>query len=1348
MREVLATNCIISLRHVLSGGTENFKIKSVVGKGGACICYRVTRGNREGLLKEFYPKDLGLRQKYNMLERNKSHQLIAVEEAFAERFEMMKKEFSDGYNQLENAKKNKQTKVLANYLPNYEVFEGLPKNSTVYIWMEESVGVDFEEYLQWVWKNAKECSAHKVHNILCTINTIATGVCGMHKSGLNHRDIKPENFLVEKDALGEINPHSVCMFDINSFAYGTSEKYIVGTEGYMAPEAVIGRARYYSDIYSLGAMLFRAVVGENALYNDKQYSEIERLVKESELISKIQDAYLETYITEILKKSLVAQHTRRYKYTESFIEDMQKAIARLLPYTESEKLGPGQRLKIVERNRPIDSIPVFQNLLYKKPVYDYYDNNKNEINIAVIGGGVYAQAFMDVVLQTLQIKGKRLNLNVYSENAAFDRGIYMKARPDICRFFDIDDTPEIDESYGSIRFINREFSEKENDFTDILTPKPCYILVSLGDDSLNKTIAKTIAIEAKDTALVNFVWSGDKIRVSNINPVYVSQRVKYSDIDENLTNMAFNTHLVWNDSCSKDYGELYKEFREPYNYKSSIAYALSISYKLYSMGLIEYDVERINSILSDENVLREISYYEHRRWVTEMVCKGWTAPINGNGKVKTEMCIKFLANKNKKDKVHLCIAKGSTESCPDEKNWDNENLDKVDDLDRVSIEIYKHFAKEAKRFKAQYLNGEFAAIKTLKQSLSKLPEFSKLFAEYEFTVDAIVKENSKMHAMNFEALHSRLENKIKQSSKVVKADAVVNTLDSVLASIKPAVHSIKKTNYKKFDDDLVKRIPFIITNRPRPKMTMVFNDGRYGNYANEEILKNVASAITIVPKHITYLYYCNHLTNLKKLTSALKGVLNFFDKKNMATSIDFVFACNSDFDEALKSEIDSLKKKYERIKNVEYHPTKSEEKATLLFASKYCNDIIEGTSLPFDTAVSNMYFTEQMSQKNYFEFNSYNKGFGHMSGCEYLKYTDVSKVGINVEDLFVLKQVDYQAVVPDMFTFYEPLWKTYTTNGFGKDDKLWSYSVSNWNALSEKLKKYAEINDAVITFEAKNEEKIKITLTKILPMECSETVRNVVNDMRKHGFIHDGKIIASNSDSVKLSISFDKVYEEKMNKLFSKYNELKSKLFVESFYDYNTKKVKITKRNLYVEDLQLSKYEYGCLERLSNEKLINDLVVINQDEKNKTVSFVYPSYSIKNMLEKSGNILEIHIYYQLLKNGDFDDVATNVVAQGDGFKNEFDVIITKGFKTILIECKAVKSLEQDFYFKLSSLAKHYGVNNIPVIISTEHGDAKVFDIVNQENESRGDALGVVTISKKEDVTDINKTIVKILKEGV
>ena len=53
-----------------------------------------------------------------------------------------------------------------------------------------------------------------------------------------------------------------------------------------------------------------------------------------------------------------------------------------------------------------------------------------------------------------------------------------------------------------------------------------------------------------------------------------------------------------------------------------------------------------------------------------------------------------------------------------------------------------------------------------------------------------------------------------------------------------------------------------------------------------------------------------------------------------------------------------------------------------------------------------------------------------------------------------------------------------------------------------------------------------------------------------------------------------------------------------------------------------------------------------------------------------------------------------------------------------------------------------------MIISTEHGEAKVFDVVNQENEARGEVMGVVTISTREDVININDAIVKIFKEGV
>ena len=50
----------------------------------------------------------------------------------------------------------------------------------------------------------------------------------------------------------------------------------------------------------------------------------------------------------------------RYETTEELVEDLDKAIVRLLPQTYSKKLDSDQTLKIIEDKKPIDAIPLFQ----------------------------------------------------------------------------------------------------------------------------------------------------------------------------------------------------------------------------------------------------------------------------------------------------------------------------------------------------------------------------------------------------------------------------------------------------------------------------------------------------------------------------------------------------------------------------------------------------------------------------------------------------------------------------------------------------------------------------------------------------------------------------------------------------------------------------------------------------------------------------------------------------------------------------------------------------------------------------------------------------------------------------
>ena len=89
-----------------------------------------------------------------------------------------------------------------------------------------------------------------------------------------------------------------------------------------------------------------------------------------------------------------------------------------------------------------------------------------------------------------------------------------------------------------------------------------------------------------------------------------------------------------------------------------------------------------------------------------------------------------------------------------------------------------------------------------------------------------------------------------------------------------------------------------------------------------------------------------------------------------------------------------------------------------------------------------------------------------------------------------------------------------------------------------------------------------------------------------------------------------------------------------------------------------------------------------------------------------GGWLEELCFNKLLQSDGFDEVIGNVVMDlhddtkkaiaaragrnhKPGDKNEIDVVVTKGVKVALIECKAGKDLHQDFLYKLTSLTRHF-----------------------------------------------------------
>ena len=155
-----------------------------------------------------------------------------------------------------------------------------------------------------------------------------------HAAGVIHRDLKPSNVLLGANGQPRVMDFGAA-FDAQA---GSPEPALMGTLAYMAPEAVAGAVPGPAmDVFSVGLMLYEALIGRPAIAESDPFRTIYRLAHEDISLPADAGPGIDDGLRLIVQRALARDPAQRYPTAHALHEVL---AAWLQPAAPDEQGGP------------------------------------------------------------------------------------------------------------------------------------------------------------------------------------------------------------------------------------------------------------------------------------------------------------------------------------------------------------------------------------------------------------------------------------------------------------------------------------------------------------------------------------------------------------------------------------------------------------------------------------------------------------------------------------------------------------------------------------------------------------------------------------------------------------------------------------------------------------------------------------------------------------------------------------------------------------------------------------------------------------------------------------------------
>ena len=176
-----------------------------------------------------------------------------------------------------------------------------------------------------------------------------------HDKGILHRDIKPSNILISNGGLVKVADFGMAsIFDDKK-----NNGAVRGTMAYLAPELILGDdPSPSSDLFSLGATLYEALLGEPAFNGASSQQYMDKLVNHDPTPNLMEEDDIDTQLRRICQQLLRKKPQQRYQDCSVLLSDLEgyrrtrgtdvvgnaSEMVRFLDNPEAyKKSGPGKK---------------------------------------------------------------------------------------------------------------------------------------------------------------------------------------------------------------------------------------------------------------------------------------------------------------------------------------------------------------------------------------------------------------------------------------------------------------------------------------------------------------------------------------------------------------------------------------------------------------------------------------------------------------------------------------------------------------------------------------------------------------------------------------------------------------------------------------------------------------------------------------------------------------------------------------------------------------------------------------------------------------------------------------------